>query len=48
VAITAATAVITATGTAEVGSYTYTLTPTYANGRVTWVAGETCLAGGVC
>ncbi|PKH03976.1 pilus assembly protein TapA [Psychromonas sp. MB-3u-54] len=46
--ITAATAVITATGTAAVGSYTYTLTPTYANGRVTWVAGGTCAAAGVC
>ncbi|ABM02335.1 prepilin peptidase dependent protein D [Psychromonas ingrahamii 37] len=47
-AITAATAVITATGTAAVGSYTYILTPTYANGRVTWVATGTCFANGVC
>lgn len=33
--VTAAIAVITATGTVAVGSYTYTLTPTYANGRIT-------------
>jgi type IV pilus assembly protein PilA len=48
VAMTAATAVITATGTAVVGSYTYILTPTYGNGRVTWGVTGTCLAGGVC
>jgi type IV pilus assembly protein PilA len=46
--ITAAIAVITATGTVAVGSYTYTLTPTYTNGRITWVGGGTCAAAGVC
>jgi type IV pilus assembly protein PilA len=44
--ITAAIAVITATGTVAVGSYT--LTPTYTNGRITWVGGGTCAAAGVC
>jgi type IV pilus assembly protein PilA len=40
--------VITATGTAAVGGYTYILTPTYTNGAVTWAVTGTCLAAGVC
>jgi len=59
-AITATTAVITATANAEVSSgnsdatgYTYILTPTFANGRVTWATDAsgsvgTCFAAGVC
>ena len=40
--------VITATGTAAVGSFTYTLTPTVTNGQVQWASGGTCVAAGVC
>jgi prepilin-type N-terminal cleavage/methylation domain-containing protein len=39
--------VITATGKAPV-AYTYTLTPTYTNGVVSWVVGGDCLTAGVC
>jgi type IV pilus assembly protein PilA len=40
---------ITATGTAEVDSVTYVLTPTVtANDSVTWVEGGTCIAAGLC
>lgn len=42
--------VITATGTAAVDSATYILTPTLANGQVTWVTSGTCktAAVGLC
>lgn len=41
--------VITVTGTATVGSYTYILTPTLtASGALTWVEGGTCQAAGYC
>ena len=40
--------VITATGTAAVGGFTYTLTPAVANGQVQWKSGGTCVAAGVC
>ena len=40
--------VITATGTAVVGSFTYVLTPTVINGQVQWAATGTCVAAGVC
>lgn len=50
VAITAGTAIITATG--ESGSFggteTYILTPTVANGSLTWAATGTCIASGLC
>jgi len=42
VVITAATAVITATGTADVSGRTYVLTPTDAGGRLTWATTGTC------
>ena len=40
--------VITATGTAAVGSFTYILTPTVINGQVQWASSGTCVANGVC
>ena len=40
--------VITATGTAAVGSYTYTLTPTVVGGQVQWASGGTCVPVGIC
>jgi len=41
--------VILATGTAEVGGYTYQLTPTWtADTRVEWVASGTCRDVGYC
>lgn len=42
--------VITGTGTAGGSSYTYTITPTYNNGTVTWVVDSTssCLSAGLC
>ena len=42
------TAVVTVTGTADVGSFTYTLTPTANGGSINWAEGGTCIAGGVC
>ena len=48
VAITAATAVITATGEASVDGRTYILTPTVANGSLTWATTGTCIANGLC
>ncbi len=40
--------VITATGAASVGSYTYILTPNGIVAPITWTTGGTCLAAGVC
>lgn len=40
--------VITATGTAAVGGFTYILTPTVANGQVQWASSGTCVDNGVC
>ncbi|HDX8365663.1 TPA: type IVa pilus major pilin TapA [Aeromonas dhakensis] len=49
VAVTDTTNVITATGTAAVGGFTYILTPTIAaSGKVTWAQSGTCQAAGVC
>jgi type IV pilus assembly protein PilA len=48
VGITATTAAITATGAATVDSRTYILTPTAANGTLTWAATGTCHANGLC
>jgi type IV pilus assembly protein PilA len=48
VAVTDDTGVITATAAAVAGGFTYILTPTSANGQVTWVVSGTCLAAGVC
>lgn len=40
------------TATAETGNglsgETYTLTPTFANGKTTWVAGGSCVAARIC
>lgn len=48
VAITATTAAVTGTGTSAVDAKTYILTPTAANGSLTWAKTGTCTAGGVC
>ncbi|MFB2828487.1 pilus assembly protein TapA, partial [Aeromonas jandaei] len=56
IALTANTAVITATATVASGlvdaagaGYTYTITPTVeASGKVTWQTGGTCQAAGIC
>jgi type IV pilus assembly protein PilA len=40
--------VITATGAATVGSYTYTLTPSGVAAPIQWTEGGTCQAAGVC
>ena len=39
---------ISATGTVEVDGLSYTLAPTIASGAVTWTAGGTCVAAGLC
>jgi type IV pilus assembly protein PilA len=50
VAITATSAVITATGTADVDGSTFTLTPTLnaTTGALSWAEGGTCVAAGLC
>jgi len=40
--------VITATGSAAVGSFTYVLTPNGVTAPIQWAATGTCLAAGVC
>lgn len=40
--------VITATSIAALGSATYIMTPTVANGQVQWGVTGTCLAAGLC
>lgn len=40
--------IITATGTAEVGSYTYVLTPDVAVAPIQWTASGTCIPAGIC
>ena len=47
VVITAATAVITGTGS-DADASTYILTPTAANNSINWVQTGTCIATGVC
>lgn len=44
----ATTGVISATGTANVGGYVFTLTPTLANGKITWAQGGDCKTNGAC
>jgi len=46
--VTIADGVITATGTADVDSRTYTLTAGIANNQIQWTAGGTCVANGLC
>ena len=48
VAITATTAVITATSTADAGGYTYILTPTLGATEITWATSGTCVAANYC
>ncbi|MED5512693.1 MAG: prepilin-type N-terminal cleavage/methylation domain-containing protein [Pseudomonadota bacterium] len=48
VAVAENTAAITATGEASVDSVTYILTPTAANGTLTWDQTGTCIAAGIC
>lgn len=43
-----ANGVITAKGTNAVDGATYILTPTLANGQVTWAKGGTCSTAGLC
>ena len=40
--------VITATGIAALGSATYILTPTLANGQIQWAVSGSCQAAGLC
>ncbi|MDA9091259.1 prepilin-type N-terminal cleavage/methylation domain-containing protein [Porticoccaceae bacterium] len=40
--------VITATGTADVDSVTYTLTASVSNNTLQWATGGTCVAAGLC
>jgi len=40
--------ILTATGTAEVGSYTYILTPNGVMPPIQWTASGSCVAVGVC
>lgn len=47
-AITVVDGVITATGTAAVGGFTYSLTPNGIVAPIQWTTGGTCLANGVC
>lgn len=48
VEITGTTAVITATGEDTVDAATYILTPTAANGTLTWAQTGSCVASGLC
>ncbi|MBL0644169.1 type IVa pilus major pilin TapA [Aeromonas veronii] len=54
VSVAATTGVITATGTADVGGSTFTLTPSpalnavSAGAQITWARGGTCVAAGHC
>ncbi len=42
------TAAVTGTGTADVDSRTYILTPTETNGTLTWAESGTCITNGLC
>ena len=46
--VTIVDGVITATGTAEVGGYTYILTPNGVSAPIQWTKSGTCVAAGVC
>lgn len=48
VGITPTTAVVTATGESTVDDVTYILTPTPADGSLTWADSGTCIAAGLC
>lgn len=48
ISIDPTTALVTATGEPSVDSATYTLLPTVNNDTLTWTAGGTCIAAGLC
>lgn len=48
VSMAANTGVITATGTNDVDSLTYVLTPSTTRGNVNWTISGTCVAAGLC
>lgn len=48
ITIDANTAMITVIGEPSVDSVTYTLSPTASNSSLTWLAGGTCVAAGLC
>ncbi|WP_201575894.1 pilin [Psychrobacter immobilis] len=48
ISITPTTALVTATGEPSVNSATYTLLPIPSNDSLTWTAGGTCVAAGLC
>lgn len=48
ITIDANTATITVTGEPSVDSVTYILSPTASNNSLTWSAGGTCVAAGLC
>ena len=48
VKLTDATGVIEAKGTAAVDQRTYTLTPAFNNGKITWTIGGDCSTNGLC
>lgn len=48
ISITPTTALVTATGEASVDGATYTLLPNANNDTLTWTAGGTCIAAGLC
>lgn len=48
VTIAGTTAAITATGATTVDGATFVLTPTAANGTLTWAQTGTCIAAGIC
>lgn len=48
ITIDANTAMITVTGEASVDNATFTLSPTVSNNSLTWSAGGTCIAAGLC
>lgn len=48
VTITATTAAVTATGESTVDARTIIMTPTAANGTLTWATTGTCIANGLC
>lgn len=46
--VTLSGSAITATAAVAAGGFTYILTPTFANGQVTWVKGGTCITANAC
>ena len=48
ITITGTTAVVQTSGSNDVDSQTFTLTPTAAGGTLTWAEGGTCATAGLC